>query len=92
MSVQLARRRSALSMSAVLRLCLSGGIPRRSLIVAIVVGTILNLINQGDALLGDAAINWTRLILTFIVPYCVSTYGAVSALVARREPDASVEQ
>ena len=81
-----------MSIGAILRLCFSGGIPRRSLIVAIIVGTILNLINQGDALLGDAAVNWTRLILTFIVPYCVSTYGAVSALVARREPDASAQQ
>jgi hypothetical protein len=30
----------------------SGGVPRRSLIAAIVVGMILNLINQGDALFG----------------------------------------
>lgn len=81
-----------MSVRAILRLCFSGGIPRRSVIVAIIVGTILNLINQGDALLGDAAVNWTRLILTFIVPYCVSTYGAVSALVARLPPESSAEQ
>jgi len=34
------------------RYALSDGIPRRSFFVAIVVGTILNLINQGDALFG----------------------------------------
>ena len=57
---------------------LSGGVPRRSLRVALVVGVLLNLINQGDTLLAGLAPNWIKLILTFIVPYCVSTYGAVS--------------
>jgi hypothetical protein len=37
-----------------------------------------NLINQGDALLGMASINWLKLILTYCVPYVVCTYGAVS--------------
>jgi hypothetical protein len=48
------------------------------LFAALIVGTILNLINQGDALFGDGRINWTKVILTFAVPYCVATYGAVS--------------
>ena len=39
---------------------------------------MLNLINQGDALLGLASINWLKLILTYCVPYVVCTYGAVS--------------
>ncbi len=34
----------------------SGGVPRRSLYVALIVGTLLNLINQGDAFLGMASI------------------------------------
>ena len=59
------------------RYAISEGVPKRSLIVALVVGTILNLINQGDALVGGAALNVTKLLLTYIVPYCVSTYGAV---------------
>ena len=54
------------------------GVPRRSFYVAIVVGTILNLINQGDALFGAAQINWIKIALTYLVPYAVSTYGAVS--------------
>jgi hypothetical protein len=36
---------------------LSDGIPLRSIYVALVVGTVLNLINQGDALLGPGPIN-----------------------------------
>lgn len=58
--------------------CVSDGIPRRSLIVALVVGTILNLINQGDALIDGAGLNFTKILLTYAVPYCVATYGAVS--------------
>ena len=55
------------------------GIPCSSFRVAVVVGAILNLINQGDAFWGASPINWPKLLLTFLVPYCVSTYGAVSA-------------
>ena len=58
--------------------CISDGVPKRSLVVALIVGTILNLINQGDALLAGARLNLIKLILTFVVPYAVATYGAVS--------------
>jgi hypothetical protein len=54
------------------------GVPRRSLMAALVVGTILNLINQGDALFGGRPLDWLKLGLTYIVPYCVATYGAVA--------------
>jgi hypothetical protein len=57
---------------------LSEGVPRRSLWVALVVGTILNLINQGDALLAGRPLDVVKLVLTYIVPYFVATYGAVS--------------
>lgn len=56
----------------------SGGVPKRSLILAIIVGSALNLINQGEAVFGTAHVNWFKLVLTYIVPYLVSTYGAVS--------------
>ena len=46
--------------------------------VALIVGAILNAINQGDAILGHGEINWAKMILTFAVPYFVATYGAVS--------------
>jgi hypothetical protein len=58
--------------------CIAPGVPRRSLIAAILVGTILNLINQGDALFGGRHIDWVKVALTYIVPYCVATYGAVA--------------
>ena len=58
--------------------CVSEGVPRRSLIVSVVVGSILNLINQGDALFGGEPVNMAKIVLTYIVPYVVATYGAVS--------------
>ena len=56
----------------------SEGVPQRSLWVALIVGTILNLINQGDTLLAGHRLDFTKLALTYVVPYLVSTYGAVS--------------
>jgi hypothetical protein len=64
--------------STICRYCVTEGVPRRSFFVALLVGTILNLINQGDALFGGGYLNFTKIILTFVVPYCVATYGAVS--------------
>ena len=64
----------------------SDGVPRRSLFVALVVGTVLNLINQGDALLGETPINWLKIILTYLVPYAVCTYGAVSFQLRKMRP------
>ncbi len=51
----------------------------RALLVALVIGTILNLINQGDALVSGAPIDGLKLVLTYLVPYFVSTHGAVMA-------------
>jgi len=54
------------------------GVLRRSLAAAVIVGTVLNLINQGDALFAGKALDWLKVALTYIVPYCVATYGAVA--------------
>ena len=55
----------------------------RSLWVALVVGTVLNLINQGDRLASGAAPEWGKLVLTFVVPFLVASFGAWSALATR---------
>jgi hypothetical protein len=47
--------------------------------VALVVGSILALINYGDRIfLHDnmGTLDWVKLALTYCVPYCVATYGA----------------
>ena len=63
-----------------LRTALSGAYFRRSLLVMLVVGSILNAINQGDALLHEGNVNVPKLLLTYLVPFCVATYGAATAL------------
>lgn len=55
------------------------GIVRRSLVIAAIVGTVLNVINQGDALVAGGPLVAWKIVLTYCVPYCVSTYGAVTA-------------
>ena len=57
----------------------------RSLKVALIVGTALNLINQGDALMNGEPVNVFKCLLTYAVPYCVATYGAFAALRARQD-------
>jgi hypothetical protein len=54
------------------------GLPRRAFFAALCVGTVLNVINQGDALFGPASLDWLKLGFTYLVPYGVTTYGAVS--------------
>jgi len=47
--------------------------------VALLVGSILGLINYGDRILlyGDMRpLDWFKLTVTYCVPYCVATYGA----------------
>ena len=53
---------------------------RPSLMVAIVVGTILTVLNQGDILFAgswNSALYW-KVPLTYCVPFCVATYGALT--------------
>ena len=51
----------------------------RSLMVALVVGMVLNVINQGDALVTGGSLDWLKITLTFCVPFFVATYGAYTA-------------
>ena len=62
-----------------LKACFADGVPRRSAVVALIVGPILTVINQGDSILSGQAIDWTKAGLTFLVPYLVATIGAVGA-------------
>lgn len=52
----------------------------RSAKVAAVVGLVLNIINQPEALTGEADLVVWKVLLTFCVPFCVSTHGSVTAL------------
>ena len=63
-----------------LRQTFSGASVRRSLAVAVVIGTILNAINQGDALIGGGQVVPWKLLLTYFVPFAVASYGSYAAL------------
>ena len=69
-------------MASWLALAMSPSIVRRATKVALLVGTILICINHGDALVrGELTrVQLLKMVLTYIVPYCVSTYAAVSAV------------
>lgn len=52
---------------------------RRGLVVAAVVGTALNAINQGPEMLrGDWPVIW-KLVLTYLIPFAVASYGSYAA-------------
>ncbi|MEM1174561.1 MAG: nitrate/nitrite transporter NrtS [Pseudomonadota bacterium] len=61
-----------------------GDVMSRSLKVSLIVGTILIGINHGDALLGVGVspdMLW-KIPLTYLVPYSVSTYASVDAILS----------
>jgi hypothetical protein len=68
-------------------IAMSAGVIGRAVKVALVVGSVLNLVNQGSVLLsGDlASFDALRGLLNFVVPYCVATYGATAALIAQAD-------
>ena len=65
-----------------LRLASNPSVVRRASAVAVVVGTVLVAINHGDAIVrGDFSLGrGVRVLLTVLVPYCVSTYSSVGFL------------
>jgi hypothetical protein len=54
---------------------------RRTIWIAVVVGTVLFAINQLDVVLrGDATpMVWLKCVLTYVVPFCTSNYGLLVA-------------
>jgi len=69
-------------MNSWFRIILRRDVVIRGLKVGGVVGTILVAINQGDLLLSGnlpEEAMW-KILLTYFVPYCVSTYASASAI------------
>ncbi|MBW8880591.1 MAG: nitrate/nitrite transporter NrtS [Asticcacaulis sp.] len=55
--------------------------------VALTVGTILNIINQGAAILHWHGISWLHVALNYITPYCVATWSAAKNELDRRKAE-----
>ena len=75
----MALRRTNSGEPNLLSLAFGHGVAKRALIAALVVGTILNLINQGDILWVGGDVNLVKAALTYLVPYLVATYGAIAS-------------
>ena len=52
-----------------------------ALLVAVIVGTILNIINSYDVFVNGTFTgkNMLRIMLTYITPFCVSLYSSIKA-------------
>ena len=59
------------------QLAFSDGTTKKALKSALVVGTILTSINHGDVILKGESINYFKILLTYCVPFCVTTWGAI---------------
>lgn len=51
--------------------------------VSLVVGTVLNLVNQGPQLLAGQGLQVGRALLNYLVPFCVAAYSGARAVTVR---------
>ena len=62
----------------------TGRIAFNALRVAAVVGSVLNLINQGPVIWDGGRVSWVHLVLNYLVPYCVASYSAAKNEMGRQ--------
>ena len=63
---------------SILKLAFGGGTPIKAFFTACIVGTILTAINHGDMILMGEFPDPLKVALTYCVPYCVTTWGAIT--------------
>ena len=59
------------------QLAFGHGTPKKALITALVIGTILTGINHGDTILLGEFPHPYKILLTYCMPYVVTTWGAI---------------
>ena len=59
------------------QLAFGEGPQKKALMTALVVGTIITTINHGDVILRGESINNFKILPTYCVPFCVTTWGAI---------------
>lgn len=64
-----------------LAVCRRRAVLRRTVRIALLVGTLLSIVNQGGVILGGDAttVTWLRVLANYVVPFCVSNAGVLSA-------------
>jgi hypothetical protein len=60
------------------QLAFGDGTPKKSFYTALVIGTILTMINHGDFIIEGNWPPFIKIALTYCVPYCVTTWGAIT--------------
>jgi len=66
-------------------IAMSRHIVSSALKITLVVGTVLNLVNQSGIMLHGADISWFHLILNYLVPYCVASFSAAKNEIELKE-------
>ena len=65
------------------RLMFTPAIARSAAQVSLVVGTVLNALNQGPELLHHGQVSWPRVAMNYVVPWCVSAFSAARQATSR---------
>ena len=63
---------------SILTMVMSRGVIKFSLVVALVGGTIVSLINQGETLASGDELSLGKVLLTYITLYCTATYLVIT--------------
>ena len=71
-------------MKKFLQLATSRHVAKNALKIALVVGSLLNLINNAQNILEGGNIPWAGVLLNFVIPYCVASYSAAKNEISRR--------
>ncbi len=74
-----------MGISEIFDLAFSDGTPMKALLTAIVVGTILLIINHYDLFLAGDWPPLSKIFLTYCVPYLVTTWGAMTVKMSTSE-------
>jgi hypothetical protein len=64
-------------------LAFGDGTPRKAALTSLVVGTLLTAINHGDTIVAGQYPPLIKVLLTYCVPFCVTTWGAITGKIAQ---------
>ena len=67
---------------SIIQMMFEGCTPKKAFFTAMVIGTILTAINHGDLIISGSLPPIWKIALTYCVPYCVTTWGAVTGKMA----------
>ena len=72
---------------SILQMLFGDGTPKKAILASLVVGTILTTINHGDIIMDGLMPDAWKVLLTYCVPYCVTTWGAATGKLAQWRRD-----